>query len=467
MRVLLVAGVVSAPSLSWAETPADCVTLLNEVSSAVSQIRGWQGTDGVTVVPIGDNGPAIERVTKDLTRAREGYDKALACANAEEVRRHPGYAQARERFARDFPKYQQEIQEGGATYKVFGQAIETDNHMKDLVRRLMAADPAAYDAEAQHAAEGVAEARQAATDNPFLDEAWFKGIDGAVHGHLVALQAKKGKLDRQAARDALVAHSVVKKLPAFSAEDAASPKKVAEAFAQMPAEALVALPLGESLVHHRYVPVAKPHPPESNLEMRYPDDKEPPAPAFVFYNQRTVFVRYKKDELPRLTAPVPGFVWDVADDGQVVFVSASGGRYLTHIDHVVPAAEAGAPLARGVVNGVLIHDDVVALSERGVLDARYGRDMAAAKAAYGDCAEKVWKAHEAAFHKIDQADILPETRRNRRMDLDGKVRKSIDGKCKAHQVKYAKAWDKAMSDYSGLRALVVAASAPLLPAEAK
>jgi|GEM_PF-3169895 len=467
LRGLLVTGVMLVPSLSWAATPSDCVTLLNDVYSAVSRIQDWQGTGGVTIKPIGNNQPAIDRVTKDLDDARAAYDAAIACANSEEVRRSPSYASARERFAKDFPKYQQAIQEAGATYEVFGQAIEVDNGLKGLVRRLQAADPAAYEAEKAHAGEVVGAATKAVAANPFLTQDWLTSVDSAVHDNLQVLAKKKAALDRQAARDALVANSVVKRLPAFARDDAADPRKVAEAFAQMPAEALVALPLGEALVHHRYTPVEKTHPPESNLAMSYPNDAKPDTPAFVFYNQRTVFVRYVKDEIPRLAAPVPGLVWDVAEDGQVVFVSASGGRYLTRVDHVVPLADAGAPVATGVVNGVLIHDDVVALSERGVLDARFGKDMVAAKDAYTACAERVWKANKAAFDRIETADILSETRRNRRMALDGKVRKTIDGKCGAQQRKYAKTWDKAMAAYAELRAAVVTASAKSLSAAAK
>lgn len=461
--ILIVAGMALAPSPSWAETPADCITLLNRVYSAVNDIDGWQGTAGVSVIPLGDNGPLIDRVTKDLERARAAYDTAMACANSEEVRRSSSYAGAQERFARDFPKYQNAIQQAGATYEVFSAAIEADNQAKNLVRRLMAADPASYDAEAKHAADAVAEARKATSENPFLQEEWFKGVDGAVYDHLAVLQKKKAALDNQAARDALVANGVVKKLPVFSRDDAVDPRKVAEAFSQMPVEALVALPLGTSLEDDHYTPVEKGHPPKSNLAKGYPNDREPETPAFVFYDQRTIFVRYKKDEIPRLTAAVPGLVWDVADDGQVVFVSASGGRYLTRINHVVRLADAGGKLARGVVNGMLIHDDVVALSQRGILDARYGKDMTAAKKGYGDCAEKVWKANEAAFDKIETADILHETRRNRRMTLDGKVRASIDGKCKAYERKYTKAWDQAMAAYTKLRTAVVEASAPHLP----
>jgi hypothetical protein len=107
----------------------------------------------------------------------------------------------------------------------------------------------------------------------------------------------------------------------------------------------------------------------------------------------------------------------------------------------------------------LVHDDVVALSSRGVLPAKLGATMAAAQDAYRTCAKKVWTAHDKAFEKIANADILPTTRRNRRMTLDGEVRKKVDRKCGAQQRKYAAAWDKAMGEYANLRAATLQANA--------
>lgn len=451
------------PSASHAATAADCITLLNDVSSAVSRIDGWQGTGGVMVTALGDNGPAIDRVTKDLTRAREAYDLAIACAISDEARRSSGFAQAQERFGRDFPKYQQAIVEGAKQYETFKAAIDADNAMKDLVRRVMGADAAAYESELANANAALAKAATVAASNPFLGEEWRRGVDSGLHGHLTSLQQAKGKLNKEAARAAIRANAVVKTAPEFTRDDAMNPRKVAEAFAKMPAAARVALQLGESRVFHRYTPVSRSHPVTSNLEKSYPGDREPATAAFVFYNQKTIFVRYKKDELPKLTAPVPGLVWDVLDDKQVIFVSVSGGRYVTRIDHLIPAAEVTEPLAADIVHGMLIHDDVVELSRLGVLDARYGRDMAAAKEAYGACADKVWKAKQAAFDKIETADILNATRVARRMTLDGQVRAKIDGKCAAPQRKYSAAWDQAMAEYTTLRSEVLRVAAAPAP----
>lgn len=450
LSVIATLLLLAAPPQASAGSVPDCITLLNRTSSAVSEVRNWHH-DGVAVRALGDNSRAIAQVSDDLAAAKSAYDKAMKCANSKEARSSRAYAAAQPRFAKDFPKHQKAIQAGIAEYAMFRTAIETDNKAKELARRLRKAKASTYEAELKSALTTLDDFSKLTTSNSFLSQRWQADVDATIRERLDLMKKKKSSEDRAETQKAMLEAAVVKRLPGMTREDAMNPRKVAEALEKTPASGYVAALMAESFVYQSYRPVKVKHPKETRLGRQYPGGKKPTTRAFVFYNQRVLFVRYTDDKLPRTEEAIPGLVWDVDEDGRVIFVSTSGGRYLSRVDHMLPASEVSGPLASGIVNGMLLHEDVEVLSERKVLKASYGRDMTASKAAYGKCADKLWKAKESAFNRLDAANILHAARQARKADLAYKVEQSVDRKCKAHLRKYSKAWDGAMREYTKLR----------------
>jgi hypothetical protein len=145
-----------------------------------------------------------------------------------------------------------------------------------------------------------------------------------------------------------------------------------------------------------------------------------------------------------LTTDVPGLVWNVVSQREVIFVTIDGGRYRVDAMKVALAWLKPEAWPKTQEHEALLPADIRKLADVQALGGELWKNLENASEGYRACSDRIWKSYDKRFDAIRAQDIREQTRKIRMDQLGDKVRAKVARSCEGFKTKYARAFVAAL-----------------------